>query len=164
MTRMGGSGRWWPWSLTIVLGLTVAGNAWLWRVANSDPSFAVEPDYYQQAIHWDSTTARSRRSAALGWSVDASLTAVANGTQLRVTVRDPDGQPMQDVRLSANARHTARAAIIYPLVFTPTIDSGFLGTVPSTRSGRWEVRLSAVRATDHYVATLRLESVPPPDR
>ena len=29
------------------------------RIANDDPSFAIEPDYYRKAVTWDSTLAQT---------------------------------------------------------------------------------------------------------
>ena len=52
-----------------VLALTVAGNLWVMRIANADPSFSVEPDYYRKAVDWDSTMAQRARNEALGWQL-----------------------------------------------------------------------------------------------
>ena len=42
-------------------------------LATSDASFAVEPDYYQKALHWDATVAQRRENARLAWSAKIEL-------------------------------------------------------------------------------------------
>ena len=39
-------------------------------VATSDGSFAVEPDYYQKALHWDDARSAAAENAGLGWTVE----------------------------------------------------------------------------------------------
>ena len=77
-------GAWWPIGITTVLATTVAANLWVMRIANDDPSFAIEPDYYQKAIMWDSTLAQARRDAILGWRLTPQLQVDARDRQ------DPD--------------------------------------------------------------------------
>ena len=53
-------GLWWPIAVAAILATTVAANIWVMMIANDDPSFAIEPDYYRKALAWDTTLAQSR--------------------------------------------------------------------------------------------------------
>ncbi|MEZ4456629.1 MAG: FixH family protein [Gemmatimonadales bacterium] len=57
-----------------VLAITVGANGYMLYEANRGMA-AVEPDYYQKAVDFDSTMAQARRNASLGWRVDAALDA-----------------------------------------------------------------------------------------
>ena len=70
-------GMGWPIGVTVILGATIAVNLWVMKIANSDPSFAIEPDYYRKAVHYDSTMAQQRLNASLGWGVEAARRFVA---------------------------------------------------------------------------------------
>ena len=63
----------WPLGITALLALFVGVNVYLMRVANDDPSFSVEPDYYHKAVVFDSTIAQERRNVVLGWRASTSI-------------------------------------------------------------------------------------------
>ena len=46
-------GRGWIAAVVLILGTTVAANFYVMHLAGDDPSFAIEPDYYDRALHWD---------------------------------------------------------------------------------------------------------------
>ena len=81
-------GTLWPVAVAGILGLTVAGNIWLIRVASGDPSFAVEENYYQRGVHWDDEMAQRARNIALGWKLAASLSPIraGRGSDLRIAL------------------------------------------------------------------------------
>ena len=63
-------------------------------VAIDDPHFALEPNYYDKAVHWDRTQSEARDSATLGLELTLRqpLTLAADGTlelELRVTDHGP---------------------------------------------------------------------------
>ena len=69
----------WPAAIIAVLVGQVGFGLWMSHVANDDPHFAVEPNYYARAVNWDATMAQSRLDRALGWQAVATLTR-AKGT------------------------------------------------------------------------------------
>lgn len=151
-------GMGWPIGIFVVLGLTVAANIWVMRVANDDPSFAIEPDYYQRAVRFDSTMATERQSAALGWTASSSLVTVnANGATVTVTLRDAQQQPIVGATVRVAALANARANTILSANLTESAPGQYSAPLAAQRPGQWEVRVDATRGTDHFVASTRTD-------
>jgi hypothetical protein len=103
-----GSSRKWP---MIVVGMLVA-HASLWVgavfIARSNATFAVEPDYYQKALHWDETAAQAAENRRLGWGMTWELSAAGGADQTRrvtATLVNRDGR--RGVQPSAGSGATA---------------------------------------------------------
>lgn len=158
------SGRAWPMGLATVLGLTVAGNLWVMRVASADPSFAIEPDYYRKAVEWDSTVARDQRSTALGWRlrvVDMRITA-EGAARLTVELLDRRGAPIDDAMMTVAATHNARADRVVSATLVPDGGGHYLADLAGARPGIWELRLGATRGAEQYSVRLRHDTVQRP--
>jgi nitrogen fixation protein FixH len=155
-------GRWWPIAIGLVLGVTVLANLAVYWTANHDPSFAVEPDYYRRAVEWDSSVARGRRSAALGWTVDARLAPPEAGhATLRVRLRGHDGAALDSADVRADASHNARGAEVFAVRLVPVGGGEYDGTIPSERQGLWRIDLSAVRGSEVFVERVTLDNGSP---
>jgi nitrogen fixation protein FixH len=155
--------RWWPAALAGVLAVTVLGNIAVYWIANDDPSFAVEPNYYQRAVDWDSTMAQRARSAALGWVADARLAPPANGqAALLVHLRTRDGAALDSADVRAEASFNARGADLFEVRLTPLGAGLYSGTLPSARAGLWRVDLSAVHGADRFLERITLDNGEPP--
>lgn len=66
-------------------------------LAHSDPTFAVEPDYYGKAIRWDADEAARERATALGWTLEVDAAAGLSSTGMRtltIRLRDRESQPV----------------------------------------------------------------------
>lgn len=151
-------GMGWPIGITVILGLTVAANIWVMRVANDDPSFAIEPDYYKKAVQFDSTMASERRSAALGWTATSSIVTVdAKGATVTVTLRDAQQQPVTGASVRIAALANARANTILSANLTETAPGQYSAPLAAQRPGQWEVRVDATRGTDRFVASTRTD-------
>ena len=100
----------WPIGIVVILGATIVGNLLMMRVAANDPSFAIEPDYYRKAVHFDEAMAQARRNRAIGWVVTPQVDPAASGraTGVHVLVRDRLGMPVTGARLTLMARFNAR--------------------------------------------------------
>src|SRR5688572_20826521 len=101
----------WPVAVAVILCLTIAGNIWLVRLANSDPSFAVEENYYERGVQWDAELAQRARNAELGWRLLATLSTVerGRGADLRVALSDSAIAPIAGATVVVRAVHVARA-------------------------------------------------------
>lgn len=148
----------WPAGIAAVLAITVGANLWVMRVANADPSFAIEPDYYAQAVAWDSTLAQQQRNRVLGWEIRSALDRDASGAAvLTATVLDASGREIHDARVRVTAFAIARSADRTDV----TLDSltrGYgarLGGVAVP--GQWELRFDVQRGGDRMTATRRVE-------
>lgn len=158
-------GSLWIGFVVVLLAVPVTTNLILMRVAGSDPSVAVEPDYYRKAENWDSRRAAETRSAKLGWSMatQSLLSADSSGASpLDVTVHlvDAAGAPIAGAEVSLEAFAVVRSADRQHAVATTDASGATTLRVPRGRDGRWELRLEARRGDDVFLATLREDVAP----
>jgi nitrogen fixation protein FixH len=153
--------RIWPTIIVVLLGGNLALGAVLIRVANADPHFAVEPDYYRRAVQWDSTRAQAARNVALGWTWTPSLGAVrGDSVPMMLAIAGADGVPVDSALVTLEARAVAHAndAITDTLVAQ---GGGWYGAaLPIRRTGLWEFRVRALRGDATATTELRLEAHP----
>ena len=150
----------WPLAVITILGLTVAANIWLIRVASSDPSFAVEENYYQRGIHWDDELAQQAHNRALGWRLEASLSPIeaGHGAALRVALADSAIAPITDASVVVKAMHVARAGAPVEVTLTPRGRGEYEAVVPIERAGLWELHIDVHRGGERFTATERLDA------
>ena len=157
-----GSGRGgdlrWPVGITVLLTVFVAANLIVMRVAGADPSFAVEPDYYQKAVEFDSTLDLERRSAALGWSAMSAIASDSAGATLTVTLRDARARPVAGASVTVAARYVARANDVRSATLREVTPGTYAAPLDAPHAGQWEVRVSATRGPDRFFANTRAEA------
>ena len=73
-------GWWWPWFVVALLVATAGGQGIMLYAATHDPTFAIEPDYYQKAVAFDTTIQQERGNLALGWTATARAAIGSNLT------------------------------------------------------------------------------------
>jgi nitrogen fixation protein FixH len=138
--------------LTLLIGIQLV----LVRRALSDPSVAVEDDYYRKALAWDARRAEALADARLGWQLAADLLSVgADGADVRVVLRDRAGAPVEGARLEVEAFAVARANRVVRATFTETAGGEYRARLPVDRFGLWELSFRAARGGDHFTADLR---------
>jgi hypothetical protein len=158
-TKTRGASIRWPLMIIALFASNVAICAYTVYSAVSDDSFAVEPDYYQKALHWD--TSRIARVESAGLSVESAV----SGDQLIVVVLR-HGQPLADADVSAEWFHRSRAADRSTVTFTSNGAGAFSSVVPFTRIGLHELRIR-VESGDTVVGcthTLEYQGVLDPSR
>jgi nitrogen fixation protein FixH len=151
------SGRHWPFLLAGLLASGVLANVYFMCRAVSDPSFAVEPDYYQKAVAWDAHQAEVRDSAALGWSVALAVAPADPATgQARLIAQfsDRSGRPVAGLSVGLQAFHNARAAEVVTARLAETASHAYAADVPVVRPGLWEFRISAARGEERFTAVV----------
>lgn len=86
-------------------------------LASSDPSVAVVPGYHQKAILWDESVSLRESSRAMGWTVQHHLAASEGGHRLTWTIRNKEGEEVQNLhgRILLYHHAHARDAIIVPI-------------------------------------------------
>jgi nitrogen fixation protein FixH len=140
--------RRWPLIIIAVLMAQAAGIISMVVVSGRDPSFAVEPDYYQKALAWDDAARRQQAGEALGWSVDLS----ASGAGLNLVLKDALGRPLEGAQVEAHVFHHARAGDRQIVALNAAGAGGYSAAHP-LRDGFWEVRLTITRGPE--VLTLK---------
>lgn len=154
-------GMGWPIGVTTILALTVAANIVVMRIANDDPSFSVEPDYYRKAVHFDSTMAQQRANLALGWGFDTAIDSIGDGKHTRVSValRDASAAPLPGAHVAVMARFNARANDTLTAVLEEQTPGTYAATLPIAHPGEWEVRIDATQGSQRFSASSRVTAV-----
>lgn len=149
----------WPAAVVAVLAITVGANAWLMWKARDPNGAVIEPDYYRKAVAWDSLAARQGRSDALRWSADATIGPAARGlARVRATLADSLGVPVAGAAVRLEAVHNLAAAhpVLAPLA--ETAPGVYEAETALDRPGLWELRLTATRGADVFLARLRRDA------
>jgi nitrogen fixation protein FixH len=133
--------------------LMLAGLGTLARIATDDPSFAVESNYYQKAVAWDSTMAQLAENERLAWQAEL---AIAGGAVV-VQLTDKQRRVVPGVNVTLEAFPNARANRVLKVQLHELTPGRYGTKLAVDRAGLWEFRLTAQRGTDRYTATLRQE-------
>ena len=154
----------WPWLVGALLVCTAGGQAIMLYAATHDPTFAIEPDYYNRAVAWDTTMANDRATIALGWKASAAMSsAVGPGSTIDATVHvavvDRDGTPVRGARVRATAVHNLDGSHQTSVSFVADGDT-YVATMVGARRGLWELRLDVTRDDAHFTPLLRLDYPP----
>jgi len=151
----------WPIGITAILATSVVGNLIMMRVANNDPSFAIEDNYYQRAVDFDTTMQQQRRSDALGWTAAVAIHGVRRGAGvLRVQLSDSSALPIAADSVVAVAFFNARANERVRLILTHESTDApgvYRHAIAVAHSGQWEVQIGAWRGNEHFVSSTRVE-------
>lgn len=153
-------GTLWPVGIATVLAATMGVNFWMLRIAGSDPSAVVEPDYYRKAIAYDGEMAQARANVALGWTVAPSLAPVSPAGRARLTValRDRDGRAVDGAALSVEGFAVARSATVVRAALAPRGDGTYDAELPVATTGLWALRFAARRGAERFTADARLDA------
>ena len=138
----------WPAIVIALLGGNVLVGAVTVYLAMSDPSAAVEPDYYRKALDWDHTAAQLRANTELGWGVELTVgrEAGARGERtVSLALADRDGAPVGGAQVSYEAFPQARGNQRIAGTFDPRELGVYAGDLMLPRAGMWEFRFAIER-------------------
>lgn len=153
----------WPFFL---IGLLIAGastNLFMVFLAVSDPSFAVEDQYYKRAIDWDKEMAQQKQNALLGWSIQLqtqlskAVSAAKNKGRmaLRVHVLDAKKKAIVPTEVKIVSFHNARASQLYRRTLKPNAKGIALAAMPFPREGIWEFRFEITQGKKRFTHTMQ---------
>jgi len=155
-------GRYVPWLLGGLMALVIGANLALVYLATSDPSFAVEQDYYRKAVEWDRKRAQDAHNAELGWTLELDVEG-ARGADGRVGIvarlNDASGRPIADADVRLEAFHNARAGEILRADLAHGSGAVYRTALPLRRPGLWEFRVVASRGADRFTRTAMKELI-----
>lgn len=149
-------GRMWIVGIFALLGINFTVVGVTVYFALSDPSAAVEPDYYRKGLAWDATARQNEHNRRLGWSADVRIEhAAANQpAQLRVRLANKLNEPISGAKIEcvyfANTNSGKRATVT--LTAVPSEPGVYAAPIDVDRDGMWHVRLSAQTAVDVFTA------------
>jgi len=147
--------------IAIVLAVTMAANITLAIVASRDEAFAVEPDYYRKAVHFDDEMALRAASIRLGWNVQPTLRLAHPGTPgaLGVRVTDASGKPLTGATVKVLAMHNARASHLLQATLSEVGEGRYATSLDARRPGAWELRFTVTRSNEVFATTVRLDAL-----
>lgn len=145
--------------LVIHVGLMLTAVA----IATADRSFAVTPNYYQKAVHWDQTKALQQASDKLGWKaqvlVGSDLDAL-NQREISIELKDADGHEVTADKGELRLFHYSRGNDIQTIALKAR-DGKLVGSASLGHPGFYEFQLTATRGSQTFVeiATRHVEAV-----
>jgi nitrogen fixation protein FixH len=144
----------WFWTLGIVTFFALQAVLWLVAITLTlrDPSFAVAPQYEQQAEQWDAIVAKRRASAALGWDVQfvAQSNQSSGKPDLRFRLIGRDGQPLNGADVQLRMFHCARAAEVQHPAVQGIGDGWYVANIDLDRPGFWKLIGSVAHGGQEY--------------
>lgn len=149
----------WPWpGLVFVLFAGQLAMAILAvTMAHSDRAFAIEPDYYRKALHWDEYAAQLRTNQSLGWTLDASIAdevTTLSQRRVEVTLRARDGAPLDDAAIRVELFHHAHAQVRTTAELTALGDGRYFATPRMPQTGAWELRFDVSRGSEQFTSRI----------
>lgn len=143
----------WPGMVVALLCMSLTAATITVIVAVSDPSFAVEEDYYGRALRWDEQVAQRSRNAELGWSAEIAVGGGGpGGPELRVTLLDRAGEPIEGAAVTATYFHHAFRGEAETIGLAGVGAGGYAAPAAMGRSGKWSVSLAVTARGETFTA------------
>lgn len=154
--------RAWVWPALVIglLAMQVGISGTMIAIATSDRSFAVEPNYYQKALHWDAQRAEQRASDALGWTLGLEIADNADAQGLRdvrCTLSDKQGLAVRGAALRVEAFARSRGADRRFARLAQQPDGSYAAPMNIDRAGTWEFRVTSSDGAQPFGRTLIVE-------
>lgn len=151
-------GTFWAFVPAGLLTAMVGGLVTMAVIANDDPGFALERDYYAKAIGYDAEMAQRATNQQLGWHVEARCGAAEGEpcAELVASVNGPAG-PVAGARVTVEALRNARAGRVLEAELRERAPGEYAATLAIDRGGIWEVRFTVDRDRDHFTESVRIE-------
>ncbi len=148
----------WPLFIIGLLVLQVGLGIFFFLKATSDPSFAVEEDYYQKAVNWEVKQAQDRKNAELGWTLHHSIGAIDDDQATRTLTAELSGRdssPITGAKVRVETFHNVRAADILRAELEESTPGQYEVQLPMLRPGLWEIRFTAELGSERFTHTAR---------
>jgi nitrogen fixation protein FixH len=147
--------KFWPWPgvIFLLLGGQMVVITMAVVLSTRDPSFAIEPDYYQKSLHWDEQAAQIRANRALGWHVSLDIApqdTPAGRRPVTVIVTDTAGRPLDGAGVESILFHHAGGQDRMQASFQPEGAGRYSAKLLLRKAGIWEFRLTIRRGTDVF--------------
>lgn len=127
----------WPGFVLFIAALSLAGTGALIYWALSDPSFAVEPDYYAQGLDWDRTARQRVINEQLGWRIEVQPDTPG---MLIVRVIDRDDRPINEASVECELFPNIHAADRRTLILQHGSSGCYSTPFEPSAQGSWRLR------------------------
>ena len=152
-----GHGTFWMLVPVGLLAASVIGVGSLAAVAAGDPSFALEQNYYERAVHWDRQQAESAENKRLGYHLTLTLAPSPTGAELALHVADRAGVALHGANVAIEAFANARSGDRRRLTLAEAPDGSYRAELRDARPGLWELRCVVSHAGERYSEILRAD-------
>ncbi len=157
----------WPGMVVALISISLCFAGVTAFVALTDPSFAVEPDYYDKALRWDEQCEQAVRNSELGWRVEIEVSRSPDPLgrrEARLTALNADGRPLEGATASVEMFHHARSSQRLSATLAESTPGVFVGSLPIERQGVWEVRFEVRRDSDAFAGSAEVRVAGGPTR
>jgi hypothetical protein len=146
----------WAYVPALLLGCMFVGLGSMAYVAIHDPHFALEPNYYDKAVHWDAAQAEERASRELGLVLELAKLEIAptGNAPLLVKLTAASGQELHG-QLTLEAFPNAFAGQIEHITLHETAPGTYTGALTKPLPGLWELRFVLTQGGQRCRETLR---------
>ncbi len=148
----------WPLFIIGLLVLQVGLGIFFFFKATSDPSFAVEEDYYQKAVNWEAKQAQDRNNTELGWTLNPSVGMINDDQATRILTAEligRDSNPITGATIRVETFHNVRSGEILRADLDETVPGHYEIQLPMLRAGLWEIRFTAELGSERFTHTAR---------
>ena len=152
-----GRGLFWAFVPVALLLASLVGVGTMCSIATRDPGFALEKNYYERAVRWDSEQAQWAENARLGYQLAVTSTTAPGGVELVARILDRQGLPLRGQSVRAEAFANARSGERQNLVLEERPDGTYAARLEKPRPGLWELRVRAERDGERFTTTVRIE-------
>ena len=146
-----------PWPIAIGVGLSVVivVNVVFLVVASRNPPVIETSEYYDKALHHQTTIEERKASAALGWSAEVTLA----GGKLRYALKGADGQPVAGLKGKVGLKRNETTALDGVVALTEAGPGIYEAQPPNAKAGLWrlEARFEGGPAPWLDARTVRVE-------
>lgn len=153
-------GLFWAALPVLLLGASLLGVGTMVSIAVHDPSFALERNYYERAVHWDRQREQEETNERLGYAATLRLRTVRDGVELELALADHRRVPLSGAEVKVEAFANARSGERRFLTLIPEADGRYRASLGRAQAGLWEFRLDVRAGGEHFTSTRRLD-VPP---
>jgi hypothetical protein len=154
------AGAIWAWVPALLLGAMFVGLGSLVYVAVDDPSFALESNYYDKAMHWDESQQRARKKQALGLNLaltEPLALSDAGKVMVRLSVTDRTMLAFSGADVALEAFPNAYAQRVQHLVLREVEPGLYVGELSQGVRGLWELRVVVTQGALRYDQVLRAD-------
>jgi nitrogen fixation protein FixH len=157
------AGHFWAWLPALLLGSMLLGLGALAYIAIDDPSFALEPNYYDKAVRWDRTQAEARESERIGLQLSLTGPLSLNkdgGVELELRVSDRANTPLCAATVLLEAFPNAFASRVEHVTLREVSPGVYRGRLSRGTRGLWELRFDVRQGSQQFREVLRRDVTP----
>ncbi len=154
-TRAGAIWAWVPLGLLVCMFFGIGTLAY---IAIDDPNFALEPDYYAKALHWDRAQAQLRENDTLGYELSLRQPLVmspAGSVQVELALKDRAAAGISGASIEVAAFPNAFAGRVEHLQLREVEPGVYRGELAHGMPGLWELRCVVSVGSARYARALR---------